>query len=701
MADVITFSCPQCEMPYRVAVANAGRNFVCKNCNTSVRVPDQNRPSAPVIMPAAEPEVLMDQGAQVIRKTDSARRASVDPTRMITRNSGRLLGATATPAGTAPSAPAAAPKSKMPLIVAAAVVVALVAGLGIAAALGAFSGPPATGPAVADNTHGNSPGGQPKAEPTEREKILAESASPARTGPGLIKLYTRAVDAKLGALDVAAIARDAVDRIHSENGQDLDDNTILDFGEQLQAREMGGEAQRLYLFVARRHKDKTDTPPSLARAQKLRKLEKVDFAALLALADEVVLSGLAEGADTLRTELAKLQQESDNGWATSLAVARAGEIESELKKHQAEIERISREEPFRVVAASAIRQFKAQKAATRSSWGIEVHEPLIIYYERGKNETDTTARNRCWPAIQGLNQFIEFFRTEWVQPMGLARSLPTDLEGTERESAPVEILLFEERQNWRAYLSDNRITGVDSTRESMHIDQPRGRLTTLLDEGEVGVVGLMTTMTAYCIEVWHPRAKETRKLPSFKTYAVETILSAAMSLCLRTPNGNDIDFTFYYPDRRWVRILHKWRQPFAVDAAGSIDSFGGPGLRLKDIVSLKDTSDFTDRFMANVKKYTGWTKAQYDGVEQGLRDPGGRLLGQIMVPYLRAFAMFLWHFEKDGKPRYRDAFRRFLLLDLQGKVTADNQLEKFTEAFGLDDAGWKAIEQEFEDYQSP
>lgn len=701
MADVITFSCPQCDMPYRVAVANAGRNFVCKNCNTNVRVPAQSTPSAPVIMPAPETEVLMDQGAQVIRKTDSARRATVDPTRMITRNSGRLLGASGAPAGPAPATPAAASKSKTPLIVAAVLLVVLLGGVGLAAAMGAFSSHNAPGPVAGGNENGNSPSGQPKAETGEREKILAEAAAPSRTGPGMIKLYTRAINAKLSVLDLAAIATDAVDRIHNENGQDLDDNAILDFGELLQAHEMGGEAQRLYLLVARRHKDKTDAPPSLLRAQKLRKLEKVDFAAALALADDVVLSGLVDGTEPLRAELAKLQQESDNGWATGVAAARVAEIEAELKKHKAEIERIGRDQPFRVVAATAIRQFKTQKAATRGSWGIEVHQPLIIYYERGKNETDSTALNRCLPAIQGLSQFIEFFQREWIEPMGLKRSLPTDLAETERQSAPVEILLFEERQNWRAYLSDNRITGVDTTRESMHIDQGRGRLTLLLAEGDTGVVQAMTQMTAFCIEAWHPRARETRNLPSFKTYAIEVILAAAISLCRRTPDGSDTTFEFFYPDRRWVRVLHKWRQPFAVDAQGSIDSFGGPGMRLKDLVSMKGPRDFTDRFMANIGKYTGWTKEQSDRVEQGLRDPGGRLLGTILEPYLRAFAMFLWHYEKDGKPRYRDAFRRYLVMDLEGKVTADNQLEKFTEAFGLDEAGWKTIEREFEEYQSP
>lgn len=695
MADVITFSCTQCQMPFRVAVSNVGRGFVCKNCGKQLVVPSASTPMAPVVVPQ-EPQVQLDAGEQVIRKTDSARRASVDPTRMITRNSGAHPAVVPPPQGAYAPPPA---KSKTPMIagaVAIGVVLLVVVGLAVG---GVFSGSKPVAP------QGNSPTAQGptnevKKEAGEREKILAELLAPGRTGPSMIEVYKRAVAANLDKTEQASVARDAADRIASENGQGLTDDAVLDFAQLLAGKDYVTEPARLYQMIARRYVGKPDPPPAFERAQKLRKLDKVDFAALLSRADAVVESGVIETADALRAELVKMQEASEAGWVDSASAARFAEIGKELDTQQAEVDRIQREDPFQFVAARSRRAFNTQRVSTRSAWGVHASDPVIIYYERHKGEEEDYDQRYYAESIAGIEQFVAFFRKEFIEPMGLRRSLPQAIkDADERERAPLEILLFHERSSWRPYISDVKAR-VDTNRQNHLTEQASGRLSYLHEGTEASLVNLMTMLTHHCIETWHPRAKETKDKPSFQTYVIETILPANISLCKRTPDGDSTKFEFYHHDTRWQRQLGVWRKPFAAQPNGSIDSFGGPGVTLRDLVKVTGANDFVDAFEKNIRTYAGWDDQRIKGVVDAMRLPNSQPLNVVLGGYFRAFGMFLWHFEKDGKPKYRDGFRRFLLADLEGKVKDDVQVEEFQKALKLDEAGWKQIEAEFLAYQT-
>ncbi|MCL4731811.1 MAG: hypothetical protein KJ044_15435, partial [Planctomycetes bacterium] len=376
MADVITFSCNQCHTPYRVAAANAGRAFACKSCGTQLVVPQASTPPAPIVVPQ-DPEVQLGAGEQVIRKTDSARRASVDPTRMITRNSGAHLAVRHAP--TAVAAPAA--KSGRGLLIGAiaggVVVVALVAGLWAA---GVFSGKPAAGPGTnTPNIAANAPAANTPKERSEREQIMLELGAPGRTPASMIALYKRAVAARLDKADLSVVARAAVDQVANENMSGLTEDEVLDFGQQLERDGYVTEPGRLYLLVSRRWLGKADPPPAFERAQKLRKLEKLDFTPLLSRADEILQSGVLDSAKPLRDELVKMSEESESGWVSAETAARFAEIDRTLGDQQAEVERLKRENPFLFVAARARHHFNSQRVASRSAWGVHVSEPLVIY----------------------------------------------------------------------------------------------------------------------------------------------------------------------------------------------------------------------------------------------------------------------------------------------------------------------------------
>lgn len=696
MADVITFSCSQCQMPFRVASANAGRAFACKNCGTQLVVPSASTPMAPVVVPQ-EPEVQLGAGQQVIRKTDSARRASVDPTRMITRNSGAHPAVAPAHAAAPVAAPAA--KSKLPLFAGVGVVavVAIVVGLWAA---GVFNGnvpaqPGANGPVAA----GNNPGSQQK-EPPEREKILLELNAPSRTGPGLIELYTRAKKVPLDKTDLGAVAREAADRIQSENGEALTDAQILDFGEVLAADGYVAEPGRLYLIVVRRHKGKAGAPETYARAQKLRKLEKIDFTPVLARADEAVQSGVIDDAKGVREELVKLSDASEDGWVDSANARRFEELEKQVTAQLAEVERLKKEDPFRFVVARSRQVFSTQRVSSRNEWGVFASEPVIVYYERRKGEIESADEAHYRHAIQGIVQFVAFWKAEFAPAMGLPRVLPLDAPSqADRDAAPFEVLLFADRASWRPYLSDIRAR-VDTNRQSHHTDLASGRLSYLFEGTEASLVNLMTMMTHHCLDTWHPRVKETKDKPALQTFVLETILPAAISLCRRTPEGDDLNFEFFHHDDRWIKQMHKWRKPFAVAANGGIDSFGGPAVTLRDIVGATGGDDFIAAFEKNIRTYKGWEEDRIKGVADSMRTPNSQTLTLVLNAYFRGFAMFLWHFEKGGKPKYRERFLKFLVADLKGEVKHENQVEQFAQAFGLDDKGWKEIEADFLAYQT-
>jgi len=695
MADVITFSCPQCQMPYRVANAHAGRAFACKNCNHQLFVPHASIPPGAVVVPQ-EPEVQLDAGQQVIRKTDSARRATVDPTRMITRNSGAHP-AVVPPAG---SAPGTKPKSKTPLLVAVVgglVLIGAVAGMYFGNVFGSGHTAPAPNGPVAD---ANGPATPVKNEAAERDQILQALNAPGRTGPEMIGLYKRAVAAKLERPDVSMVVREAVERIHSENGQGLTDDAILDFGELLAADKYTNEPARMYLLVAKRWLGKPDTPASFARAQKLRKLEKLDFQALLTRADEVVQTGVIDAAHTLREELVKLSDASENGWVETAVAERVAVIDKELVAHQAEVERLRAEDPFAFVAAKARNTFKGQRVSTRSTWSIHVSDPVLIYCERRKGETEEADRLYYLALVQGVEQFVRFYRDEFAKPMGLKRVLPMDItDESERELAPLEILVFHDRATWRPYLSDMRAR-VDTSRLSHHTDHGSGRLSYVYDGTQTSMVNLVTMLTYHCIDTWHPRVKETKDKPAFKTFVIETIMPAAISLYETQGGGEDARYTFFRPDTRWQRQMATWRKPFAAQPNNSIDSFGGPGVTLRDMIKMQSAGEFVDAFEKNIKTYAGWEEERIKTIASSMRSPNSPALNTVLSAYFRGFAMFLWHFEKDGKPKYRDGFRKYLLADLQGAVTGPNQEEEFAKALGLNEAGWKEIEADFLTYQT-
>lgn len=696
MADVITFSCTRCQLPFRVASSNAGRAFQCKNCGTQLVVPQASQPMEPVIVPQ-EPEVQLGAGQQVIRKTDSARRASVDPTRMITRNSGAHP-AVVPPAGPG-FAPAPARKGNMPLLVGlgtlglVSIVLAILFLGGVLGGSGGASPAPELQPAAQANT------APAPRQLSEREQILNVLTAPDRTGPRLIELYQRAVASRLDKPDQASVAREAVVRIESESGQGLSDDAILDFGETLSAGGYRNECQRLFGMIARRYQGKPDAPAAYARAQKLRNLEQADFAPLLARADQLVQAGVTDGAKALHEELQQLSQAAVDGWVDHAAALRAVQIDQELKTQEEEVERLRRDDPFRFVAARAVHLFRSQKVATRNQWGVHIQEPVIVYYAVRKDESEETARYRNLEAIHAAAQFVSFYRREFVEPMKLSRSLPTELADADlRNQAPVEVLLFETLAQWRAYLSDVRAR-IDTNRETHLTEQASGRFSFVYDGSTRALAGLVTQLTRHCIETWHPRARETRDKAAFQTFVLESPIAAVISLTQRKPGGDDPEFDFFATDERVVRQLAGWRGPFKSEDT-AISAFGGPAVTLRDLVTMRNAGDFIDAFERNIRKHKGWKEEQIKGVVDSMRSPNSELLSTVAVPYLRAFHVFLWHHARNGKPRYRDAYRRFLLLDLQGKVTETNQLEQFNAAFGLNDAGWKELEAEFLAFQT-
>ena len=135
-------------------------------------------------------------------------------------------------------------------------------------------------------------------------------------------------------------------------------------------------------------------------------------------------------------------------------------------------------------------------------------------------------------------------------------------------------------------------------------------------------------------------------------------------------------------------------------ANGGIDSFGGPAVTLRDIVGMTGGDDFIAAFEKNIRTYKGWEADRIKGVTDSMRTPNSQTLTLVLSAYFRGFAMFLWHFEKGGKPKYREKFLKFLVADLKGEVKPENQVEEFAKAFGLDEKGWKEIEADFLAYQT-
>jgi hypothetical protein len=684
MTEAVAFKCHSCGAPYRVATAHAGRKFACKTCGTQLTVPTISALEAGVV-----PEVQMDSGAEVMRKTDSGRQVRADPTRVFSSRRNMVV---PRPGGPAPVPEQPKKSSRVPLLI---VLMALlgVATVGAAFALGVFDDSGTSATQVAEN--GDE---QPvtNSGPSERDRILNQLTSPGITGPAIYDLLGQARKAELATADLIEISRRLANNVRDTDGQGFTEAQLIQIGDELRDLALSREASWMFDVVVKRHMDVTPQSEEFQQAQDRLGRTYVDFGPIMEAADDLVATGVVEGATELAAAVRDLESRSSRGWVTPGLGIELEELKEKITTSQTELERIKREDPFQLVTARTTNQMRLERFWGRGEFIVVGREPFIIVMQVPPRESIARLESLLDTPLAAVAAFNEFYQREVAEPAGLERRLPAELNEQERQAHPYVVVLFNEASAWRGYLSNVRSTiSAGDAQLFVEHDRTRASLTYSVDQvtNRVVLAGLRLILDSHA-----PAAPTSRQLDGEFEPVQSFMLRAALLRCMFRHQVSAGDYTFMQLDEGMVARLHTWRQPFQAQD-GNVRSFGGPGFLARDIVHATDADELVETFLAKLPGY-GWPENIQQGVARAMQ-PGQNVRANVLNSYLDGFLMFLWHYTGNARtPRYREPFLQFMKAEMSGEVTRENAAQKFEEIFELDAAGWQRLERDFLDFQS-
>ena len=692
MADSISFTCPSCQKRYRVAGSYAGRNFRCKQCKNPMQVPEVLAADGPAVLDPGpdDSRIEMGGGQVVMRKTDSGRVVSVAPTRRFERQ--RETSAIAAPESSRAS-------SKLPLIVVSVLVVVLGGG-GTALVLGGvFDSGDAGGSGATPSARGNSGGVEtPKQTLSDRDRILKEMEAPGTTGAGLVRLFNQGKSAKLSEDDLRQIGARAVDRLNDERGGTVESADLLAFGKELAALGQTAGPKTIYGLVVARGDSSDDGNPAAEylEAQKLLGRELIDYTLLVERAVALTDVRVLEGAIELKARIAELDAEFPGGWTSASALERLGKVREELDEMEAELVRIRTEEPHRLQAALAETRMRRLRATRRGTWSFVAAKPFAILYQHLENEDEESAEYRMDELKSMLAPLYASFQEHFVKACELKRVLPLKVpDGAKREQLPFEIIAFKDKPHWRNYLTDIR-GRVTDPRTTFHIDYKTGRLSLVHVGGRAADLSVLG-WTIYSL-IWnhHPRAPKNAEEAEAHNVIVSEFLSVGL-----IPNAGSMttgamgEFEFFQEGTGYYRTLGRLRGPAQPIDRRGVRPIGGTGFGARDLIEVKDTPDKTRILRANLKKIEGLPEETIEG-------NASLWPNTIYRHYGRGLFSHLYHFKKeDGAYKYRAGLRKFIAMDLKTGFKDKDQVEEFTKALGLNEAGWKTLEEEFLAIQKP
>ncbi|MCA8912940.1 MAG: hypothetical protein KDB82_14670 [Planctomycetes bacterium] len=685
MSDAITFDCTGCGMPYKVAASYAGREFNCKKCGTRLCVPQPGQQVGEYIDAS---EVELDSGSEVMRKTDSGRQVKVDPTRVFKRQR-------ETSARMAAVGPQEGQKKsgKGVLIAVVAVLVLAGAGVGAAFALGAFSGN--SGSANQGVAAGNTAQAPKEEEESARDKILKQVDVSGQSAAEFMDLFKQAEAAKLDDVDLAMVGKRVVQTMIEGQGAGFSDADLMAFAERMKALHVPGDADGLYRLVVSRNRGKSQKSEQYAQAHKQLGDTLLDFDKQVTRATELKDSGVIEGADKLYDELLEMESRADEGWAVLADKNRFEELTKELDAGEIELERIKKEDPFRITVAEADARFRLEKVSTQGEWHTVVQQPYIFFVQEQGTETEAEIRTRMESALLAASQFPTFFQDTLVKPLKLNRALPAELSQQERDAAPFEVLVFRSKSYWSAYLRSHTDDPNTVSEGTDFIEPGTGRTSIVYEEEKDSLGKFLTMLVDSGLYNFHPDApktpEEAKTFVPLHSYVLGECLIKALWASSRSRTTGEYKF-FFVPDSIQT-LLQRLQLPYEVASNGKINSFGGPAFTARQIVSFTKWEDAKPVLRANLESYEGWDETYLAIITN---DSNTR---SLMQNYMHALIVFAYYYESNGSALYRDKLMKFIRMDLDGEATGDKQLPAFEKAFELDEAGWKTFEADFVKWQ--
>lgn len=730
MADFISFSCNFCGTLYRVPFAQAGQSVQCKQCKRSVMVPTQSQAMAPGML---ETNVEMNAGEQVLRKETSARQAPISgistrraTTSISARGARTPSGRTPSVLGAAPVVPIpvlvapAQPKSAMPLVIGLVAVVVVGALVTLIIVLGMKE--PARAVQTA-NSGVATP--KPKAEPavlSEPEKIRRELEDPALSYEKALALYRRAQSAKLTRTELADIARRVLNMLYNENGATLSAAQGLALFDEFAGYDISAETVRVArVFAAREPELLPDGKANEAflRLQKLLGREKLDFDNLAARCAAMVEAEQA-GASDLATKFAEARKAAVGGWVEKTDLPALRVLVEKLTKMESDQAALERENPTLKADRERFKKFKAEKAARASSWTFISDGRFVIYIQLTEAERkagasgEADARSRAFSLKAIAARIGETFQEQWVQPLALKRALPRDLGAEEREKAPIEIVLCRDNKslvNYASYIGEQ----VDSSEPVLSFYTLKSQRVCVSSE-ELGTGDQVRTDLYFSLNLisllfnFHSEDPLLRDEDQANRGVMHSmLLDRSLFRCILTPvraystiyqlrgatsAQRSIDECVFFDEIDGLGgILGRWRKPFSRGSDGKgIESFGGAAFSVRNLVEMKSEEHGSTLLKQNFLKMPGISEELATSMS---RENNFRLLA---TAYSDALLLFLYHFQRDGKHVYRDGLLKFIAKDLGG-LKRDEALKGFEEAFGLNEAKWKQLEQDFLDSQ--
>lgn len=685
MSEPIKFDCSSCGMPYRVAASYAGREFACKKCGARLCVPTPGQNASFQV----EPEVEMGSGTEVMRRTTaSGRQVPVDPTRVFKREretSQRMVAVRAEEEK----------KSGKGLLIGGIIVGVLALG-GVVAGVVLLGGDETTTPS------GNSPtvaiDTPEQNEPSERDKLMAR-LDEGLDAAGMVALLKEA-KGKVEDADLTVIAQHTVRQVSSEGGGALSDDEVVALAEDISGMQVSADPQRLYMVIITRHRRTDPRPEVYIAARKELEYVQLDFDNPTERANSLAATGVVEGMTDVADELGELKDRADDGWSTTADKIVYDKALEKIDAAQKKIDEIRETDPFQFKLVSARLDFAKEKASKTGSWISVGRDPYVIFIQMLGGETETAALERLDEALKIAEHFPTFFNAELRESLNLKRALPSSLPASEREAAAIVIKLFRDASYWRAYLKDHGYGEVDATRARTFTEPGTGHVSMVYDKEEPRRTTNLGNFIRALIDVsmynYHPHAPTTHEedeaFRAYQAYFLDVYLHRAISITTRSRDTGE--FTFWAPDSRAPTRLKQWQQPFAKDSRDRFNSFGGQVLTVRDFVSFTDADSMRKAVSDKLETFEGWTESDLMVARQTAN------LNTIAGGYLSGLYDFLFHWGENGEPKYRAKFLEFVRMDLAGDVDKDNPLPAFEKAFGLDAAGWKALEADFTTYQT-
>lgn len=711
MADVISFSCNHCGMLYRVPFAQAGKMVQCKQCKNNISVPTQSQLAAPGML---ETSVEMNAGEQVLRKETSARNAAVPrPSNRSTRiSSGRSspVGGVA-PGVTLPQIVAPPQqKSMAPVIIGVAALVVVGALVTLIIVLGTRG--PGSSPKVSG---GNAAADKPKAEPvalTESDKIRRELEDPSLNADRALAIYRRGQAAKLTKAELSDIARRVLNKLFDENGASYGGAQLLALIDEFTVYDLQAEALRVVrVVVAREAETSPDGKPndSFLRMQKMLGREKFDFADMLKRAQAMV-EAEQEGAPELLAETTASSKAATDGWVERAEAEKVRAQAARLAQLEKAQQDLLRDNPTLIADRERLKKFRTERAARATAWTYVTTQRFMFYVQLTESERkkgkqgETEARERINSLEQISSRLGDAFMTDWVEPLGLKRSLPQALSAEEREKQLIEIVVCRDARSLANYASYIGETVEDDgsvvafyTLKSQRVCVSGEDPASVEDLEADFAINLLSLLFNFYSKDPLLRDEDQKDRGVMHTMLLDRslfrcILTPIRAGSLRAATGSQRDFNdcrFFDEIAGLNEILGRWRKPFARGEDGrGIDSFGGPAFSVRNLVEIRSNEHATELLRQNLLKLPGISEELANSMSQ----PSN--LNLVATFYSDALLLFLYHFQRDGKPVYREGLMKFIARDLDG-LKRDEALKGFEEALGLNEAKWKQLEEEF------